>query len=203
MPVQSALRRLGVVGLTVEQYARMIEQGIVGEDAAVELLGGALLEKDRGELGSESMGHSPLHKLVVALVSALGARINDEDGHLQIQLPVEMPPDSAPEPDASIVRGTPRDYASRLPAAADVTCVIEVAHSSLTRDREDKLPLYAAGGIAQYIIVNLQNDTLEVYRDPDLDAGQYRSKQTLNRGDELRLDLPGRQLVVSASEILP
>lgn len=200
---REALRCIGGIGLTVEQYARMVETGIVPEDASVELVSGVLVRKDRSEPGGDPMGHSPLHKLVVSLLSALGGRINDPRGHLQIQLPVECPPDSAPEPDASIVRSTLRDDVDRLPAAADVTCVVEVAHSSLERDREDKLPLYAAGGIGQYVIVNLQNETLENYLDPDSQEDQYRTKRTVGRSETLELILPQRRLVIPAAELLP
>src|SRR2546426_2405830 len=136
--------RTSLVPLTVDQYHRMIEQGIVPEDSSVELLRGVLVRKDRSSPGTDPMGHSPLHKLVVAALTALAARINSDACHLQIQLPVSCPPDGEPEPDASIVRGTPRDYRDRLPGPGDVSCVVEVAHSSVQRDREVKLPIYAA-----------------------------------------------------------
>lgn len=189
--------------LTLQQYAAMIEQGIVPEDASVELLDGALVRKDRSVLGEDPMGHSPLHKMVVSLLAALAARINSERRHLQVQLPIACPPDAAPEPDASVVRGAPRDYADRLPAGADVSTVVEVAHSSLLRDREDKLPIYAGAGIPQYVIINLQNGTIEVYEDPDRAAELYRSKRTLDRDAVLELRLPDGVLALAAAELLP
>jgi Uma2 family endonuclease len=205
---RTALRELAtrasIVPITVSQYQQMIEQGIVPEDSTVELLRGVLVRKDRSETGGDPMGHSPLHRLVVALLTALAPRINSDRRHLQIQLPVECPPDNAPEPDGSIIRGVPRDYGDRLPASADASCVIEVAHSSLDRDRDDKLPIYAAAGIPQYVLINLQNDTVEVYTDPDAAAGVYRTKATTTKGQSLRLHLgEGDWLDVQANDLLP
>ena len=197
--------RGSLVPITIEQYHRMVEQGIVPEDGTVELLRGALVRKDRSSPGEDPMGHSPRHKLVVASLTALAGRINQGGAcHLQIQLPVSCPPDGEPEPDASIVRGVPRDYADRLPGPADVSSVVEVAHSSVQRDREVKLPIYAMASIAQYVLINLENDTVEVYTDPDAAAGQYRSKQTLDRTQSLSLRLPqGGAFTFSIVELLP
>jgi Uma2 family endonuclease len=194
-----------LVPITVEQYHRMVEQGIVLEDGTVELLRGALVRKDRSSPGEDPMGHSPLHKLVVASLTALAGRINQSGAcHLQIQLPVSCPPDGEPEPDASIVRGGPRDYVDRLPGAADVSCVIEVAHSSVQRDREVKLPIYASAGIGQYVLINLETRTIEVYSAPDRSDEQYRSKATLDRTQSLSLWLPqGGEFTFAIAEILP
>lgn len=202
-PVAAAMARASIVPITVEQYHRMVEEGILPEDGSVELLGGVLVRKDRSAPGEDAMGHSPLHKLVVALLSALATRINGPACHLQIQLPVSCPPDGEPEPDASVVRGAPRDYADRIPGPGDVSCVIEAAHSSLERDREDKLPIYAAAGMPQYVLINLTNLTIEVYTDPDASTGQYRTKVTLDKTDTLSLRLPNGPLAVSAADVLP
>src|SRR5688500_16463669 len=158
-PVTEAVARASIVPLTVDQYHEMVKHGIVPEDGTVELLRGGLVRKDRSGPGEDPMGHSPLHTLVVALLTALAARINGPHCHMQIQLPVSCPLDGEPEPDGSVVRGVPRDYADRIPGPPDVSCVVEVSHSSLGRDREDKLPIYAATGIPQYVLINLINNT--------------------------------------------
>jgi Uma2 family endonuclease len=181
----------------------MVKHGIVPEDGTIELLRGVLVRKDRSGPGEDPTGHSPLHKLVVARLTAVAARINGPHCHMQIQLPVSCPPDGEPEPDASIVRGIPRDYADRIPGSPDVSCVIEVSHSSLERDREDKLPIYAATGIPQYVLINLVNNTIEVHSDPDPDAEQYRTKATLIKGGTLSLILPHGGLEVPAADVLP
>jgi len=64
--------------------------------------------------------------------------------------------------------------------------VVEVAESSLRRDREDKGSLYARAGIADYWIVNLVDRVLEVYREPGPDPAapfgwRYQSVAALGR----------------------
>jgi hypothetical protein len=58
--------------------------------------------------------------MMVALLSALSGRVEQLQRHLRIQLPITIPPNHEPEPDGSIVRGTPRDYRNRLPGPGDV-----------------------------------------------------------------------------------
>ena len=201
-PVEAAREAARIFPITVEQYHRMIEQGIVPEDSTVELIRGMLVRKDRGIVGDHSMGHSPLHRAIITLLTELAARIQSNAQYLQIQLPISCPPDSEPEPDAAVIRGQPRDL-ERFPGPGDVSCVIEAAHSSLGRDREDKLPLYAAAGVPQYIIINLQNLTLEVHTDLDPAAEQYRSKVTVERDGSVALRLPAGEITIAAQDILP
>jgi len=197
-----ALARFSIVPLTIEQYQRMIESGIIGENSATELLRGVLVIKDRGS-PEDPMGHGPKHGQAVALLTKLAARIESPSQHARIQLPVACPPDGAPEPDAAIIRGTLFDYGDRHPGPGDVSCVIEASHSSLGRDREEKLPIYAAAGVPQYVIINLINDTVEVYSDPDVASEQYRTKVTLKRNEDLSIQLPGGVFVIPAADVLP
>ena len=202
-PIAEALAGSWFIPITVEQYQRMIEEGIVPEDATVELLHGALVRKDRSIVGEDPMGHSPLHVLVVSLLEALARKIDSERWHMKTQLPVACPPDGAPEPDASIIRGRIRDYATRLPGPGDVTCVIEAAHSSLDRDREDKAPIYARAGIPQYVIINLQDMTVEVHSEPDREREAYQSHAVFSKGQSIELLLPEGTFGVDAAELLP
>ena len=190
--------------LTVEQYQRMIDERIMPEDSTVELLCCVLVRKDRGSPGDDSMGHSPLHRLIISLLAELAIKINNASRFLQIQLPVICPPDGAPEPDAAVLRGSPRDYSSRLPSAQDVFSVIEVSHTSLSRDHDDKLPIYAAAGIPQYLIINLNNNTIEVFEDPDTLSEQYRTKTTVERTERVRLRVGEDEFFeFAAADVLP
>jgi len=190
--------------ITAPQYHRMIEEGIIPEDATTELLNGWIVRKDRSVVGEDPMGHSPLHSMAVSLLTQILSRVNSAAWHAQIQLPIALTELSEPEPDAALVRGQPRDYRERLPTAADVLCVIEAAHSSLDRDHADKLPAYAGSSIPQYVIVNLLADCVEVYSDPDAATATYRTKVTASRGQNVRLNLGnGALLEVAAAEVLP
>jgi Uma2 family endonuclease len=106
-----------------------------------------------------------------------------------------------PEPDAAIIRGAPVDYRTRLALPADVMCVIEAAHSSLVRDQETRLAAYAAAGIPQYVILNLQSGVVEIYTQPDAATGTYRAKAAAARSQSVALFLPNNErLTVAASE---
>lgn len=204
LPLHEAVARAAILPLTIEQYHRMIEEGIVPEDSSIELLRGVLVRKDRSSPGEDPKGHSARHRLVDSLLTVLASRINSASQFMQIQLPVDCPLDGAPEPDAAIVRGTPRTYSERAPRPEDVSCVVEVSDSSLDRDRDDKLPIYAEAGIPQYVIVNLVNNTVEVYSDPDAEGKQYRTRGTLERGATLHLNLgDGKTLSLLVDAFLP
>jgi Uma2 family endonuclease len=204
LSVVDAVAGASLVPLTVDQYARMIRDGIVSEDASVELLRGVMVRKDRSSPGEEPTGHSPLRSLVISLLIRLARGIENPQRFVRIQLPVVCPPDGAPEPDASVTKGSERDYANRLPTARDVFSIIEAAHSSIGRDQEDKLPIYAAAGVLQYVIINLNNDTVEVYEDPDPTTEQYRTKMTVDRGGRVRLLVgDNERLEFDPADVLP
>src|SRR4051794_669853 len=117
-PLARVREMIPIVAITTQQYQKMIEQQIVPEDATIELLRGILVRKDRSVIGEDPMGHSSLHVMIVALLTRLVTKINSATGYLQIQLPIDCPPDSQPEPDGAIIRGDPRDYKDRIPNAA-------------------------------------------------------------------------------------
>jgi len=90
---------------------------------------------------------------------------------------------SEPEPDIAVVRGRIEDYLDAHPSSP--VLVVEVADSSLVRDRDRKGSLYARAGVADYWIVNLLGNVLEVYRDPERTAAgrwRYATVRVLKRG---------------------
>ena len=99
----------------------------------------------------------------------------EETIRIRVQNPLAFADvDSEPQPDIAWVREG--HFSDEHPSAVDVLLVIEVASSSLHRDRTEKAELYAEVGIQDYWIVNLVDRTIEVYRDPA--AGHYRSVKT-------------------------
>lgn len=176
----------GLVPLTVEQYHRMIEAGILEEGAAIELLDGQLAWKIRGE----RMTVNPAHPAVVNRLIALAEELRTRGCHFRAQCPVTLPPHDEPEPDGSIARGSLDEYTDRHPGGGDLSCVIEVADSSLDRDRTTKQRVYAASGIPQYVIVNLVDGTVEVFAEPDPATGRYHSRRVLASEDTIDFLLP-------------
>jgi Uma2 family endonuclease len=182
---EAAGGRLELLPLSVEQYDRMIEEGILPEDTGVELLDGVLVRKDRGDAGGDPMTVGEAHAYVVRQLAYLGLRLDPTRLHLQTQQPIVIPGAGEPEPDAAIV--VRPITAIGKPHAAGVSCVIEVAGTSLERDRTTKPRHYARGGIPQYIILNLQDRTAEEYVQPDPTTGKYTKTSTFLPRSILRL----------------
>lgn len=86
------------------------------------------------------------------------------------QYPLDLGQTTEPEPDVSVAPGPRSQYLHAHPTTA--LLVVEVSGSTLDYDRGPKASLYAAGGIADYWIVNLAAGQVEVYRDPVADAGE-------------------------------
>ena len=101
---------------------------------------------------------------------------------VQGQDPIGIPElDSVPQPDIVWIRRG--DYRLKRPSAADVLLLVEVADSSLAQDRGRKSRIYAEAGIADYWIVNVPDQCIEVRRDPEV--GTYRSQRTYRPGESI------------------
>jgi Uma2 family endonuclease len=182
---------------TVDEYHRMIQAGILGEDDAVELLEGWIVPK---------MPKSPPHEAVISWVM---------NRRLVPRLPVGWfcrsqsavtTAESEPELDIAVVRGSELDYMARHPGPADMALVVEVADSSLVRDRSHKVRIYARASVPVYWIINLLDGQVEVYTDPTgPDAGPvYRTRHDYRPGDMVPFVVDGRELgPIPAQELLP
>ena len=192
--------RPAVVPLSVEQYHSMRETGILEEDAAVELIDGLLVYKDRGG----AVPVSPLHTFVTHRLTRVGPALEERGCHLRLESPITLPPSHEPEPDGAVVQGPPEDYLERHPGPGDVSCVIEVSDSSLRNDRTTKQGIYAAAGISQFIIVNLVESRVEVHEEPNVAEKCYGVVRVLHRGDTISLHVPGEgTLGVAVADWLP
>jgi Uma2 family endonuclease len=63
--------------------------------------------------------------------------------------------------------------------------LVEISDSSLRRDRELKLPMYARAGIQEYWIVDVQDEVVDVYTSPA--NLNYASAPTFRRGEFISL----------------
>ena len=171
---------------SLEDFERMIEVGILTEQDRCELIRGEIIEK-------MTIGE-PHAACVMRLTRILGLLIHD-DAILSVQNHVVVA-DSRPEPDLVLL--TPRDdfYAGSAPRPTDILLLIEVADSSIEYDRTKKLPLYAEAGVCEFWIVNLNDECVEVYRDPQSD-GTYADAHVATLGETLTiLSLPGVSIAV-------
>ena len=156
--------------ITVDWLRRAIDAGVIDEDARVELLS--------GELVVMTPANPPHSSMVRRLSRYLHERLQAAHFAVLIQMPIELGELSRPEPDLTIAKGPEGDYDTRDPTAADILLVIEVANTSLVKDREQKLPIYARAGISESWIVNIPERTLDVYRDPHLGHYQWTDSRT-------------------------
>jgi Uma2 family endonuclease len=175
---------------SVDDYEQMIDFGILTEDDGVELIQGEIVKK---------MSIGDRHCARVKRMNRLFSTRVGNRAIIGIQDPIRLP-DSEPEPDVSLLRPRADFYESGKPRAADVLLLTEVSDTSIDNDRDIKGPLYATAGITEFWILNLNEDVLEVYRDPQPD-GTYRDVQILRRGQQIEVQaLPG--VVLTVDEML-
>ena len=119
--------------LNVDDYHRMAEAGILGEQDRVELIDGDLI--DMAPIGQDHI--ASVNGLAHALFLACGDR-----AIVSIQNPARLDRFSEPQPDAALFRPRADHYRTGAPPGpADVLLLVEVADSSLRYDRAVKLPL--------------------------------------------------------------
>lgn len=173
---------------TVDEYDRMIEAGILTENDRVELL--------RGEIVDMSPIGGP-HQSVVLRLNTLLAPIAPDRFLTSVQGAVRLASvDSEPEPDVALLVPRADFYSEKHPDSDDILLVIEVAQSSLERDRDIKIPLYAEAGIREAWLVDISNGVVQVFSNPTPDG--YAECHEFARGTQLSPHLlPDIQLNVS------
>ena len=181
---------------TRKEYDQLIKIGFFHEDEPIELLGGQLIV-------AEPKG-TPHSTAIALTVEAL--RVAFGPGWLvRVQDPVALDDESEPEPDVVVVPGSPRDYLAEHPVRPAV--LVEVAESRLGFDRGHKGSLYARAGVADYWIVNLVDEALEIYRQPALDRSaefgwRYLDVQVFRPGAFVS-PLSRPDVTVAVADLLP
>lgn len=135
--------------------------------AEVGLFNGRRVMLIEGEVYTMSPMNEPHARGVVYALNALQAAFGDQFT-VRPQLPLELGQASDPEPDLAVVAGPYKSQPRTHPATA--VLIVEVADSSLAYDTGDKANLYAAAGITDYWVVDLNHSRLVVFRDPRPDA---------------------------------
>src|SRR5690606_15086659 len=114
-----------------------------------------------------------------------------------VQSPIALSEHSAPQPDLALLRLRADYYRSSLAGPHDVLLIVEVVQSSVTFDRDEKIPLYARHDIAEAWLVDLDAACLGRYRDPRQE--EYASVDTPGLGAALEIAaLPGTRVHLSA-----
>jgi Uma2 family endonuclease len=144
--------------VTVANYHKMHEIGILGEDDRVELIDG------------EVRVMSPIGSLHAAIVNRLVALLTSQIGQtaiVSVQNPIQLSTTSEPQPDLAILKYRPDFYAQATPSAADVL-------------------LYALAGIPEVWITDVEGKAVERYTDPQ--GNQYATKQTFKQGQSISIN---------------
>ena len=178
------------------EYEQLVERGSFGPDDHLELLDGLLIARE--PQGSRHAAAVAAARLVLTAAFGPGYHVRD-------QAPIALDETSEPEPDLAVVRGAPWDYQHGHPSTPIL--VVEIADSRLALDRKGKGRLYARAGLADYWIVNLMDEVLEVLRDPGRSPSPgrgftYRSVRILSREESIS-PIGAPRARVSASALLP
>jgi Uma2 family endonuclease len=182
--------------LSLDQYEAMVTSGVITKRDRLELIEGVLIAK---------MTKGPRHSAVAVHLGELLRGILPKDLHVRLEQPVRIPESSEPEPDLAVVRGASLDYQVRHPEPAEVALVVEVAESSLKRDRDIMGHIYAAAGIPVYWIVNLKGRSrlIEVYSRPTRTRG-YRGREDYRPGQDVPLRIEGKEVGrIAIADMLP
>jgi Uma2 family endonuclease len=161
----------------------------------VELLDGWILDK---------MPHNPPHDGAVTRLDRRLNRLLGDDWLVRCQCAVTLPR-SEPEPDVVVVPGPESAYDRRHPSSDEIALLVEVADTTLQRDREMKGGLYAAARVPVYWIVNLPERCVEVYTRPR--GGRtpaYRQRDVYGLEDTIPLVVAGTEIArLPVRELLP
>jgi Uma2 family endonuclease len=173
--------------ISVDEYYRMAEVGLLAPDARVELVEGEII--DMPPIGS-------LHGSVVDQLAQLLMSTVADRAIVRVQGAVRLNRMTEVQPDLALLAPRADFYRSAQPTGTDTLLVIEVSDSTLRYDREVKVPLYARHGVPEVWIVDLQNGRLVCYR--SLRGGEYHAETPAAPLAKTRIEaLPGSEIDLS------
>ena len=175
---------------TVADYHRIAESGAL-DDARVELIDGIIVE-----MSPIGPVHVNLHALIVADLSRLLSEVATVVG----QGSFPFGDRNEPQPDVAIVAKIDRAALDRQTTPDQIFAIVEIANTSFATDSGPKARLYGRFGIADYLIVDLNENALLHYTEPH--ALGYRQIMRLSQGDTFHFArFP--QIRIEAAAFLP
>ncbi|MGC1720075.1 MAG: Uma2 family endonuclease [Isosphaeraceae bacterium] len=194
-----------VYRITVDQYDRMVESGVLAEDDPVQLLGGILVRQ---------MPKYPRHVFPTEETRNRLEPIVPAGWYVRQEGPVRIPAFDEPEPDVAVARGNSRTYRKHHPGPKDIALVVEVAATkgSLNQARVEKMSAYARAGIPVYWIINLTrtggipragSGRVEVYTRPTRTRG-YRDHLEYKSREQVPVVIDGREVGrIAVADLFP
>ena len=168
--------------ITVDEYHRMAEVGLLAPDARVELIEGEII--DMAPIG-------PRHMSVVDRLNRLFVLAAGEGAIVRVGGSVRLGRMSEPQPDLLVLKPRTNFYDGDWATGQDTFLAIEVSDTSLRYDCEIKIPLFARHGVAEAWVVDLQHEQLLVFAEPG--DGAYRHHRVVER--------PGRMTLAAMTAI--
>ena len=143
--------------ITVDEYYRMAEVGLIAPDARTELIEGEVIEMP--PMGSSHAATVSL--LMYRLAAGLG-RLDQ----VRVQLPVRLDAYSEPLPDFAVVLSREDLYRSCHPLPTDTLLVVEISQSTLRLDLKVKVPLCARHKVPEVWVVDLEHERIHFFHSP-------------------------------------
>ncbi|HAC65441.1 MAG TPA: hypothetical protein DCF68_18400 [Cyanothece sp. UBA12306] len=173
---------------SIDDYHRMIETGII-RDRHVELLGGEIVEMSP---------ETPIHYITAKRGTRYLENLLSGKADVRFNGPITLS-DSEPEPDIAIVRLPESAYQNCHPTPQDIFWIIEVAKTSLKKDLEIKMAIYATAGIQEYWVLDLSKKQVIVLRKPQ--ESKYIEEYIIREGMITPLAFP--DVCISVNQLLP
>ena len=165
---------------TADEYVRMAQVGILSEHDRVELMDGEVVVMS--PIG-------PRHGACVASANRALVRAAGDDAIVLPQSSVRLDRYYQPQPDLALLRPREDFYAAQHAGPGDMLLVVEITDSSLAYDRDVKAGVYAAAGIPEYWIADLNGNVL--WRHSSQEHGVYQRIEGQHRGHSIApLQLP-------------
>ncbi len=178
---------------TTERYHRLIDSGALIEDDRVELLNGIIV--DMSPIGTR---HAAAVRRLNRYLSPLQ---HNQRAVLGVQDPILLDDWSEPQPDLWLAIYRPDFYENDHPTVKGLLLVIEVADSSLEKDTQLKIPLYANANIPEVWLVDVNTNTVFVHRNPG--GGQYKDIQTYKRPNDRFAPLAFPDATLAIANLFP
>ena len=159
---------------TVDDYYRMADAGILTASDRVELIDGEIIQMT--PIGVRHLGCVNATTAVFVVAFRKRAVISGQN-------PVQLSNFTEPQPDIVLLKPRKDFYRGKKPEAADALLVVEVADTTLPYDRKVKLPHYAAAGVPEVWIEDINGGRILVFRDPV--GRDYQTRLILKRGESI------------------
>ena len=158
---------------TVREYNKMAEAGILPE-RGVELINGEIINM------------SPIGIRHNAMVSKLNRFLVEQVGQNALVFPqcAFMASEfTQPEPDLALAKFRSDYYVNAMLRSTDLLLLIEVSDTTFNYDNKVKRELYAAVGVSEYWVVDLNKQKVHAYGDSQ--EGSYQNSKVYKKGETL------------------